>query len=588
MNVWPVVFALFQTVLPQAIPQDSAEALRDDARSAERRYESLLRRLAPVRMGGAGGRCDEIVGRFCLVYDGGDPPPERPTPPPVLRARQDVVEALRRAFAAMPGDLETAGPLLRYLIEDDRAEEALSAARTFAWASPDSVWGALLLGYAYHAAGDDAAAERSFDEALARMSAEDRRRFEDIEVFLSGDERGAYDDLEAGARTAYEADFWRLADPLYLRAGNARRAEHFARHVWSRLLSETPRVAGMSAWGRDLEELTLRYGVPTSRERVVSLHTLGPDGYVEHYHPDQLAYLPESLRTEGFPAAPPPGGPWPLERERARSGYAPRHLRRLVRVPHQVARFPSGDSVAVRIYGRMPLDSAAAGAPETRAGLFLLDARYAPARTALGHATVRNDTAVASMEARVVPGSYVYSLELLEERSRLAGRSRYALDVPGYPRTGVALSDPVLAEPFGAGRLPAGRDDARLHPLARLVLEPGDTVGLYAEAHGLRAGSDGVTHYAVELALLRADDPALLVRAVRWLGQALGLAGEDPPPRLSWEGRGQGGRAAILAVDVPLTELDAGLYELELTVTDRVGGSRFTSRRLFRVGGGSD
>ncbi|HEX6940060.1 MAG TPA: hypothetical protein VF158_11665 [Longimicrobiales bacterium] len=584
-----IAFALFQAVLPLTIPEDSAEALRRAARSAERRYESLVRRLAPVRFGGAGGRCDEIVGRFCLTYDGGDPPPADPPPPAVVRARQDAVEALRRAFAGLPGDLGTAGPLLRYLIEDERAEEALSAARTYAWASADSVWGPLLLGYAFHAAGDDAAAERSFDEALARMSAEDRRRFEDIEVFLTGDEREAYDDMDGGDRVAYETAFWRLADPLYLIAGNERRAEHFARHVWSRLLSETPRVGGMHSWGRDLEELTLRYGVPTSRERVVSYYySLQPDSYVEHFHPDQLAFLPEAIRTEGYPPTPPPGAPWPLERERARSGYAVKRVRRIVPVAHQVARFPAGDSIAVVVYGRMPLDSAAAGAAEARAGLFLLDARYTIVGSALGGAAVTNDTARAQLELRVAPGHYVYSMELVEEPSRLAGRARFALDVPGYPHAGVAVSDPVLAAPFGGGPTPRGRDDARLRPHADLVFSSGDTIGLYAEAHGLAPGPDGSMYYAVELAVVRADEPALLARAVRWLGRTLGLADEDRPPRLSWQGRAEAGHPAVLAVDFPLTDLDAALYELELTVTDRIGGSSFTSRRLFRVRDGSD
>lgn len=590
MSIAPFVLVLFQAVTAYpSIPEDSAEALRRAARSAERSYERLVRRLAPVRFGGgAGGPCDEVVGRFCLIYDGGKGPPPDSVAPQVLRARQDVVDALRRAFAGRPGDLSTAGPLLRYLVEDGRADEAVSAARTFAWASADSVWGPLLLGYALHAAGDDSAAERQFDEALARMPARERRRFETLDVLLAGKERGVYGDLAGGERAAYEERFWRLGDPLYLLAGNERRAEHFARHVWSRLLSEAPVVRGMTSWGRDLEELTLRYGVPASRERIVNLYALAEDSYVEHYHPDALAFLPESLRTAGFPAAPPPGEPWPLERERARSGYAPSRVRRMVPLAHQVARFPAGDSVAVMVYGRMPLDPAAAGRAAARAGLFLLGAAYGPVREERAVARAARDTVEAVFEVRVRPGAYVYSFEVLEEETRLAGRSRYALDVPGYPSSGVALSDPVLADAFGAGALPAGRRDGRLRPRAEPVLTAGDTVGVYAEAHGLAPGPDSETRYAVEVVLRRVEDRAALSRALRWLGRRLGLAGEREPPRLRWDGRAEAGLPAILAFDVPLVGLAAGLYELELTVEDRVGGSSSTSRRLFRIreGGG--
>lgn len=580
----PVLFALFQAVLPNPIPEDSADALRRAARSAERQYESIIRRLAPVRHGGGGGdRCDEIVGRFCLIYDGGTPPPAAPPPPRVVRARQNVVEALRRAFAARPGELETAGPLLRYLIEDERAEEALSAARTFAWATGDTIWGLLLLGYAHHAAGEDSLAELRFDEALARMSAEERRGFEDIEVFLSGDERGVYRDLEPEPRTAYEAQFWILADPLYLLAGNERRAEHFARHVWSRLLSETPRVRGMHRWGRDLEELTLRYGVPTSRERILSWSLLAEESFVEHYHPEQLAYLPEALRTRGLPPTPPPGEESPLERERSRSGYAPRVIRRMIPLAHQLTRFPAGDSVALYIHGHLPLDSLATGHSTVDAALFLLDSRYARFREARTTARVERDTAGASFALRLPPGAYVYSLELFEPETRLAGRSRYALDVPGYPTDGVALSDPLFAAPYGRGSLPVGRDDPGLRPLAELTLGADDTVGLYAEAHGLEAGPDASTRYSVRLVLQRVDQPVLVVRALRWLGRQIGLSSESAAPELSWEGQGRADHPAILAVDVPLAELDPGLYELVLTVADQVGGSEYTSRRVFRI-----
>src|SRR5690606_6051060 len=127
---------------------------------------------------------DEYIGRFCLRYDGGDPPDAPPDPPRVVRARQDAVNALRMAFAALPGDLETTGPLLRYLVEDERAEEALSAALAFRWASADSIWGGLLIGFAHHAAGDDSAAVRSFLDALDRMPANERRAFEKIDVLL--------------------------------------------------------------------------------------------------------------------------------------------------------------------------------------------------------------------------------------------------------------------------------------------------------------------------------------------------------------------------------------------------------------------
>ncbi len=93
----------------------SAEAERHKraARKAEAEYESRARRLAPATVGSGGGECDEIVGRFCLRFDTGDPRPIPPEVPRVVQARRDAVETLRRAFSAMPGDLRIAGSLVR-------------------------------------------------------------------------------------------------------------------------------------------------------------------------------------------------------------------------------------------------------------------------------------------------------------------------------------------------------------------------------------------------------------------------------------------------------------------------------------------
>src|SRR5690606_13805679 len=123
---------------------------------------------------------------------------------------------------------------------------------------------------------------------------------------------------------------------------------------------------------------TLRYGVPVGRERDVSSWTLDVR-MIEHFDPDQLAYVPERLRTRGLGEAPLPGEPTPLENPRARSGYAPLTIRRLLPFAHQVTRFPAGDSVVLRVDGALALDSVAleGGAGRTAAtALFVLDSAY--------------------------------------------------------------------------------------------------------------------------------------------------------------------------------------------------------------------
>jgi hypothetical protein len=580
---------IMQVWSPASITPDSAEALRDLAHRAEWSYEFLLRSLAPARQGHSSGaqHCDEIVGRFCLSYESGNGGrrPDTAVAGKIISARQQAVEMLRHAFAALPGELTTAGPLLRYLVEDGRAEEAVAAARTFAWASGDSAWGAFLVGYALHAAVQDSVAETYFASGLNQLPEEERRRIEDVAYLLEHRERSAYEKLSDPERRVYEEALWRLADPLYLTPGNERYAEHLARHVWSRLLSEAPKVQRMYRWGKDLEQLTVRYGVPTSRERLLGdiFSVNRQESMVEYYDPEQLAYLPETLRTRGLPPTPPPGSSWALENERARSGYRPATIRRLRPLDHQVSRFPAGAATVLRIDASIVLDSVAAGADSARTGFFILDQDYREIMATRGSTGIRRDTAALTFETTQAAGLYVYSVELLEDSSQFAARARYAVELP-EPRPGsLALSDPVVAVPFGTAPPPLNRHDGRLRPHSSLILAVDDTIGLYAEAHHLRPDGDNLTHFRVELKMGAAESPSLIARAWGWVGRKIGVAKPKETPRLAWEGVAVGGEPAILAVDLPLAGLKPGLYAIDLEITDSMNAESASTTRLIRI-----
>ena len=581
-----ITFVLQMTSALGAQDTASAEAERHRraARKAEAEYESLARRLAPPTFGSGGGDCDEIVGRFCLRFDTGEPRPIPPEVPRVVQARRDAVEALRRAFAAMPGDLRIAGSLVRYLVEDGRPEEAVSAAEAFAWATADSTWRELLVAFGMHARGDDSAAELRFVEGIARLPREEARRLERVDVLLAADEERLYRALDEDGQREYERELWAAADPLYLTPGNEARVEHFARHVWARLLSQAPVVYGMVPWGKDLDELTLRYGVPAGRERDVSAWTLDAR-MVERFDPNQLAFVPERLRTKGLGGVPLPGAPSPLENPRARSGYAPSTFRRLLPIPHQVTRFPVGDSVVLRVDGALPLDSIAAeggGVRTATAALFVLDSAYWHVTEQRRRVASVRDTLFVSFEARLPAGRFVYSLEALEDDSRLAGRARHevALDVPAPGE--LALSDLLIAQPYRDAELPRGRDGPGLAPRAVLIVQPGDTLGLYAEVSGLADGGDGATRYRVEVSIRRTDESGIS-RAVRWVGRALGLSGPDTPPRVAWSGAGAAGGVEPLAVDLDLAGLRPGLYVVQLAIQDLTTGQRRESQKAIRV-----
>lgn len=572
--------ALQAPVPASAGPADSLAALRKSARTLEIRYERLVRRTAPVRLGGWDGTsCDEIVGRYCVRYDspGDPPPPSQPEPAEVTDARRAAIEALRGVFSLVPGEFEVAGPLVRYLVEDGRAGEAVPAARLFHAVSSDSVWGPFLEGFALHATGRTGSAEAAFGEALGRLPDVERERILGLEWILEDQDRKAYTKLGTDEKRRFEDRFWRAADPLYLLPGNESRSEHLARHVWSRILERAPVVLGMQSWGSDLEQLTVRFGPPFARSRVAG--RIGTDdAIVDHFDPRQMAFTPRDLLTDGVPPTPLPGRPWELARKKTRSGYSVRGLRSVRYLPHQVSRFPDGEGFRVRV-DALFADSGTATHGRIETGFWLLDGDGVAVAEQRSPIDQQADTVRFSFESDVRPGAWVYAVEALDPADSAAARARYAFDVdPAAP--GPRLSDPVILEPFRGRPLPKARTDAAFRPVADLTFVRADTVAVYVEGAGLTAGGRASLRLSVQPAS-RANLPA---RLLRWIGRRIGLAAPRDPVFVEWTATADTRGRIVLAFELPPQDFGDGDHVLMARLTDLATGVDSDSRRVIRFG----
>ena len=586
----PVDAARLPVQVDVAQAADTLGRLRSQARSAEARFERLARNLAPFSMGGFSGHdCDEIVGRFCLRFDS-TLVASRPSTPEVGRvidARRESVEVLRRYFSAAPAERAAAGPLVRLLVLDDRTSEAVAAARAFAALSADTLWAHLLLGLALNAGGSLDDAERAFVQALLRMDEDARREWTDPEWLLHHAELRQVRRLGARERGEYERRFWLLSDPLWLTDPNERWIEHMARHVEARLMAEVPVVTGMMRWGRDLDELTVRYGTPSSRSQVRGNNPWDPSSFIEYFDTAQRAYSPERLLLEGLPAPPFPGDRPSLYSGRARSGYALRSVHRLVDLPHQVTRFLAGDSVVVRVDGALvrppeppepPEPPRPAEATRPRLGLFAYDSAYTRRiqRVQEGPAWT-TDTLRFSLSVQAPAGAFVYSVEALDTAAAYAARARYTLDA-FVPEDGPVVSDLLVGQAF-EGVLPATRADPALRPLHVLAVPMGTMLGIYAEVY--RVDEVGPDALRIEFALEPAEGPGLLTRIARWIGRAAGVVAPATDPRVAWREEGEAGVHPI-AVNLPVEPRRTGRYMLVLRVTEvRTGLTTETRRPLL-------
>jgi hypothetical protein len=533
-----------------------------DPHSAQAEFErARIARLLWTREP-AGGRCDEVVGRFCYRRESATHRPPPPEPAGVAALRDSLLAVLDAAAGASPEDPWIAGQRFRYRIEAGRAREAAGLAGACVagrW------WCAALEGAALHAAGDFAAAERAFDRALAGMPEAERERWTDIAPILDPPSRRLWRGLGTGAREAFARRVWWSADPLWSVPGNELRSEHFARRVWNAMQEGAASAYGV-AWGADLEELLVRYGWPVawerSREEVGRLGGAGLPGVVARDAPGARRFVP-ALAAIADPAAV-DAEDWGLVDPAPRAAYAPAYARRFLRIEPQIAAFRRGAEAVLAVGWALPADSVAAGAIVTGAVLAAEgpDRPFAEVRSA-------SDRPRGALAVRVQGTRAVVSVEALGGGA--AGRWRGGIELPGARPELPAVSDLLILT--AAPALPATLDEAVPRAREESAARPGESLPIFWEAYpepGFPGGS-------ATLALAIRPGPAGLgTRLARALGFRSGAAGaelrwtEDLPP------------AAVVprAVRLELPELAPGDYRLELEVRWPGGAVSRASREV--------
>ncbi|MFL5541703.1 MAG: hypothetical protein ACJ8J0_22145 [Longimicrobiaceae bacterium] len=539
---------------------DSARVLRA-ARTAQAEFERVRYRNFPwtESYGGAGGACDEHVGRFCLWHDDTDndwePVPERDA---VKRERAELIAALDSAAAASSGDGWIAGQRVRYLVEAGRPADAVRAAdacRAERW------WCLALRGYALHFAPDYPAAAGAFAAAIQAMPPAERREWEDLAPAVADEDAKALRRMAPAARSAAVRRLWWLADPFWMQPGNDRLTEHYARLVADRFQDRARTPDGLF-WADDLREILVRWGQPTGWERIRPRLGQIDGGNVVHYAPS-FEFIPTlAMVRDPFAIR---AAEWKTEEKGARSAYAPPGVRHLDPLPHQLAVFRRDGRAEVVAAFAMKPDSLPAD-PVLDAGAVLM--RDADAPPVAQTARVSGTRGV--LRLRADPAQAVVSIEAREPISRRAARARFGVDLRRAGDTGLSLSDVLLLDRPDVR--PASLDEAA--PLARGTTEfaPGDRIALYWEVYGLRGGADSVT-FSVALAR---RPPGAARRAI----ESIGLSRAVTPVRMRWVEAPPATEVLARSLAIALSRVPPGDYVLEVGVRTRSGATASTRREL--------
>lgn len=534
--------------------EDSIGAHRA-ARSQQSAFERVRRANLPWAWGGGRGECDERIGRFCLTYSRNDdtewePPPEKPA---VTNARERLLGELIGAAATIPGDRWVVGQLVRYLVEAGRFEEArqiAAACRAERW------WCDAVQGFAAHHAGDSEVAHLAFGHMLLQMPPEERREWSDLSMILPPQVARRYRRLEEVDRRHFETRFWTIADPLFQIPGNQLRSEHLSRALLVELQDRAETTENLR-WGADLQEILLRFGIPSGWEQIRNPYYLHRQemSLLSHYPDADLDLLPpdELLAADFVPTA----GRWDEDGRRARASYplprAGERLRWFIEIPHQLAMFQSGNSALI-VAAYELADSVPEEAPFD-AALGVLAAADTAARITLQ--TTAGRAGVLSLE--VPHEAMLLSLEVVSADRARAGRVRLGVEprplIPGV----LSVSDLLLVH-AATDTVSASRADAVAQARGSTRFRPGERVGIYWEMYSPAVPWPPSMQLSLRLIAARTG-------WLRRLGERAGVVKELQPIRITWGESmvGEGPIARSLTLQIP-EDTPVGDYRLELSL----------------------
>ncbi len=530
---------------PHTAPyDDSARTLRG-AKSAQIRFESRRRFLAPQASTGSKGSCQRI-GRFCR-HASGIPFKQIPDEPGgTTRARNDLLKVLDDATLKIPGDSWVVGQRVRYLVEAGRDSAAGEAARACA---ADKWWCDALIGLAAHSSNRFVAAEQAFARSIVEMPAAKRCDWTNLSPLLEGAALDAYTHLTCEQRATANTTLWWLADPLFSTPGNERRTEHFARETWAEIERGGTNGFGMS-WAADMKEMIVRFGWAEkwTQQRQPGLSD-GGQSYVAHEREPDFHFLSQLPHTA--PLAAFTDSAWNIFEENPGEGYSPRYLDSFVAVEPQVARFRRSDSTLVvaafdvrgdtvwKYIGVRP----ALVIARSDTSRFMLARFDSSARRAALWITAPSVESLASLE--------LFSLD-----GKVAGRWRSVLKPLASDSSRRNISDILLFD--ASDSLAADIDGAIATAFGNDSVAKTTRVGVYWENYGVSAADSTRT---VSLTLTPMA-PGVVTRFLR----ALGVGKKLTPVDVRWRDAGAGAEVQPRSVALDLSQVTPGRYELRLTL----------------------
>jgi GWxTD domain-containing protein len=499
-------------------------------------------------------------------------------------------EALHAVLGVRPLDLDAAGLLVVVFGERSRWEEAAGLTRRLVRLAPDSGRAWALHGLTMARTNRWKEATAAFGSALAAMTEAERAPFENLGQIMRQADRIRFAQMGRTERDQLDSIYWRVAQPLALAETNEVRAEFYARIVYAQHRWTDP-WRGYRGIETDMGSVFVRYGPPDLETSSNWLY-LKPRFLFSFYLAAGFSRARFSGESDSYFRQAQLASP-------ARFDNIP-IMRTLDTILVQTARFRGpGDSLAMLVVGAVPLrrmtDSIAVRDLPLVTGALVADdagrelARDRQSGTITG--TDADDLQYRTFRLQLVPGDYLLRVEAHLPSIDRGARAMHALAVAPIPRSGLALSDLLVAQRVAPRDSAAARwSDFLIEPNAGRF-EPGEPVGLLWEIYNLTPDSTGAARYEVGLWItveaIDRSKAGWFAALLGGLGDQMGLtAVYGDRVSLTYRRANTASPGAVQAehLMVELRDAPKGRYLLEVIVQDLVTGQQATATRAFSIG----
>lgn len=483
----------------------------------------------------------------------------------------------REAYTVSRGDQRSFRQLAMVMVEKNRWNELRTLARDRVQRVPADGWGWMALALGAYRGGSPDAAEALFDTAFTHFSESERARLGGLQRVLRPRDTLEFLRASADDRMRRTREHWRLADPLWSRAGDDPRTEFLARVAHAEFRWSVDELGSRGA-DSDRGEILIRYGPPDviAVIRGAITHTLWD-------YDTGLFFIFEGAPTFGTSRFVQEWGARIADVTFTKPAAWDNMTRGTIHeMPVRLARFrTSGDSVDLYLAALAPMAamrrSSAINTQATTLLWLLGEGRADIADTA------RTDADGSRVWMyRLAPANYMYRIEATANGVDDAGRAmewfRVGEDTAtGFATRGFGISDVVVATRVEPRGTPRRWTDYSVVPALKPVSSSGELAFLW-ENYDL-AARNGESRYSIVLTIqrVRGVRGRVLAEVVGALSSVVGVNRRDDRVTFTWDRTVAHANVLVDNMAVSLRGTPAGNYRVTLEVTDRIT-NRKTSR----------